>query len=109
MELRMGHLLDKGQALSSKSSQAKLEPAAAGGRETNRQFMMTYDAAARSVQGPQTTSNMKGLDVSGPQITLLLRELSCGSRTCLSREPQKCGRHEGKNSFDIKRKYCQGK
>lgn len=99
----VGHVLGKGQALSSKSSQA-----AAGGGETNKQFMMGYKTAAKSVQGPQVTSSMKGLDVSGPQITLLLRELSCGNRICLTREPQKCRRCEGKKSFDIRREYCQG-
>lgn len=95
----VGCALGKGQALSSKSSQTKLEPAVAGGGETNRQFM-------HSVQQPQMTSSMKGLDEPGPQITLLLRELNCGNTICPSREPQKCSRCERKKSFDTRRKYC---
>jgi len=106
--LSVGHVLGKGQALSSKSSQAELEPAAAGGRETNRRFMMGYKVVAKSVQGPWATSSMKGLDVPGPQITLLVRELSCGKRICLCREPQICRRCESKKNFDIGRKCCQG-
>lgn len=70
--------------------------------------MMGYKATAKSVQGPQTTSSVKGLDVSGPQITLVLRELSCGNTMCLCREPQKFKRREGKKSFGIRRKYCHG-
>lgn len=36
------------------------------------------------------------------------RELSSGNKICLPRELQKCRRWEGKKSFDIRRKYCQG-
>lgn len=50
MRLSVGHVLGKGQALSSKRSQVKLEPDAAGDRETNRQFMMGHKAAAKLVQ-----------------------------------------------------------
>lgn len=39
MRQRTGHVLGKVQALSSESSQAKLEPAAAGGRAWSRQFV----------------------------------------------------------------------
>lgn len=91
-----------------KSSQATLEPAAPGDGETKRQFMMGYEAANKSLQGLWMTASMKGLDMCGPQITLLLRELSGGNKICLSRELQKCRRCERKKSFDIRRKYCQG-
>lgn len=51
MGLSVGHILVKGQALSSKSSQVKVESAPAGDGKTNKQLMMGYRTAARSVQG----------------------------------------------------------
>lgn len=107
MGLSVGHVCVKGQALSSKSSQVKIEPAAAGDGKTNRQFRMGYKAANRSVQGLWMTASMKVLGICGPQITLLLRELSSGNRIRLPRELQKCRRCERKKSFDIRRKCCQ--
>lgn len=74
MGLTVGHIFVKGQALSSRSSQVKLESAAAGDGKTNRQFMMGCKVAAKSVQRLWMTASMKGLGMYGPQITLSLRE-----------------------------------
>lgn len=49
MGLSVGHILVKGSALSSKSSQVKLESAASGDGKTNKQLLMGYRAAAKSV------------------------------------------------------------
>lgn len=108
MGLTVGHILVKGQALSSKTSQVKLESAAAGEGKTNRQFMMGCKAAAKSVQRLWMTASMKGLGMYRHKSPCPERELSSGIRICLPRELQKCRRWEGKKSFDTRRKYCQG-
>lgn len=74
MGLSVGHILVKGKALSSKSSWGKLESAAAGDGKMNKQFLMGYRAAAKSVQGLWMAASLKGLGMCGPQITLLLRQ-----------------------------------